>query len=128
MIEWMRAFNKAPGDHPILTFTSFDMQTGIAAAAMALGYLRKVSPEDAAKAEAPLNAAAAPDGLLLPDPSAAKLDAEQVALVIRVFGRRPPSRSSAFPVSGCAGVCALLHVRTVLEQLASVYRVLCQIH
>ena len=85
LIEWMRAFNKAPGDHPILTFTSFDMQTGIAAAAMALGYLRKVSPEDAAKAEAPLDAAAAPDGFLLPDPAAAKLDAEQVAGVVTLF-------------------------------------------
>lgn len=26
LIEWMRAFNQAPGDHPILTFTGFDMQ------------------------------------------------------------------------------------------------------
>jgi erythromycin esterase-like protein len=29
LIEWMRAFNKAPGDHPILTFTSFDMQQAL---------------------------------------------------------------------------------------------------
>ncbi len=85
LIEWMRAFNKAPGDHPILTFTSFDMQTGIAAAAMALDYLRKVSPEDAVKADPPLNAAAAPDGRLLPDPAAAKLDAEQVAGIVTLF-------------------------------------------
>src|SRR5579863_10047984 len=27
MIEWMRDYNRAPGAHPTLTFTSFDMQT-----------------------------------------------------------------------------------------------------
>lgn len=26
LVEWMRAFNQAPGDHPVLTFTGFDMQ------------------------------------------------------------------------------------------------------
>ncbi|MEK7409649.1 MAG: erythromycin esterase family protein [Acidobacteriota bacterium] len=51
MIEWMRAYNKAPGDHPILTFTSFDMQTPDVAADRVLEYLRKTAPEEVAAAE-----------------------------------------------------------------------------
>ncbi len=41
MIEWMRAFNWAPGNHPTLTFTAFDMQTGELAAQQALDFLKK---------------------------------------------------------------------------------------
>ena len=41
MVEWMRAFNQAPGPHPTLTFTSFDMQTGRVAGQQALDYLKR---------------------------------------------------------------------------------------
>jgi len=52
MIEWMRAFNQAPGNHPILTFTAFDMQKGYVAAQQVLDYLRQYSPAEVAAAEA----------------------------------------------------------------------------
>jgi erythromycin esterase len=51
MIEWMRAFNAAPGQHPILSFTSFDMQTADVAANHVLVYLRKADPQQAQAAE-----------------------------------------------------------------------------
>jgi len=51
MVEWMRRFNQAPGKHPTLTFTGFDMQTAHAAADKALAYLKQYSPGDAAAAE-----------------------------------------------------------------------------
>ena len=47
----MRAFNQAPGPHPTLTFTSFDMQTHGKAIERAAAYLKKTSPEDGTLAE-----------------------------------------------------------------------------
>ncbi len=47
MIEWMRAFNKAPGTHPVLSFTSFDMQVADVAADHVLAFLRKADPQEA---------------------------------------------------------------------------------
>lgn len=52
MIEWMRAYNRAAGERPKLTFTSFDMQTPDVAADRVLEYLRKAAPAQAAEAEA----------------------------------------------------------------------------
>ncbi|MBZ5622399.1 MAG: erythromycin esterase family protein [Acidobacteriia bacterium] len=46
LIEWMRSYNQAPGKHPILTFTSFDMQTAHVAAQKAMEYLGRYSPAD----------------------------------------------------------------------------------
>ena len=51
MIEWMRAYNKAPGVHPTLTFTSFDMQTAGVAINRVLEYLRQASPAEVAGVE-----------------------------------------------------------------------------
>lgn len=50
LIEWMRSYNQAPGKHPILTFTSFDMQTAHVAAQKALEYLGRYAPEDVEEA------------------------------------------------------------------------------
>jgi len=52
MIEWMRAYNAAPGVHPTLSFTGFDMQTPDVAMANALVYLHRVHPADATSATA----------------------------------------------------------------------------
>jgi len=46
LIEWMHGYNQAPGNHPILTFSSFDMQSSHGAAQMVLDYLGKYSPDD----------------------------------------------------------------------------------
>ncbi len=46
LIEWMRSYNQAPGSHPILTFTSFDMQVAHVAAPVVLEYLGRYSPDD----------------------------------------------------------------------------------
>jgi erythromycin esterase len=46
LIEWMRSYNQAPGQHPILTFTSFDMQAAHVAAQKALDYLMRYAPDD----------------------------------------------------------------------------------
>jgi erythromycin esterase len=51
MLEWMREFNKAPGKHPILSFTSFDMQTYRVALEKVLEFVRKHSPNDVAEVE-----------------------------------------------------------------------------
>jgi erythromycin esterase len=86
MVEWMRAFNQAPGQHPTLTFTSFDMQTGRVAAQKALDYLKQYSPDDAPAAEAVYAAAAPPHsdrGGGPPDP--AKGLSEQIAAVLKIF-------------------------------------------
>jgi erythromycin esterase len=50
MVEWIRAFNQAPGDHPVLTFTSFDMQTYDVAAERVIAFVRKHAREDLAAA------------------------------------------------------------------------------
>jgi erythromycin esterase len=52
MIEWMREFNQAPGNHPILTFTGFDMAKGSVAAQQVLDYLKQYSPGEVPAAEA----------------------------------------------------------------------------
>jgi erythromycin esterase len=44
LLEWMRAFNMAPGSHPILSFTSFDMQSSQGARTRVLGYVRSFAP------------------------------------------------------------------------------------
>lgn len=48
MLEWMRAFNEAPGDHPILSFTSFDMQTYEVARDGVIEYVERHAPGDLA--------------------------------------------------------------------------------
>jgi len=50
MIEWMRTYNAAPGVHPTLSFTGFDMQTPDVAMTNALAYLHRVHPADAVTA------------------------------------------------------------------------------
>jgi erythromycin esterase len=52
MIEWMRAWNKARGERPALTFTSFDMQTPDVAAERVREYLRQSAPAEVAAVEA----------------------------------------------------------------------------
>jgi erythromycin esterase len=46
MIRWMRGYNKQPGKHPMLTFTSFDMQTPAVAAKQVLDYIGKADKAD----------------------------------------------------------------------------------
>lgn len=55
LIQWMHDYNQKPGQHPILTFTGFDMQTPDVAAQQVLDYFGKAdkpSQESAAKAYA----------------------------------------------------------------------------
>ena len=52
MLEWMRAFNGAPGEHPTLSFTSFDMQTFAVARDRVLAFVKQHAPEQAASVEA----------------------------------------------------------------------------
>lgn len=47
MLEWMREFNKAPGDHPILSFTAFDMQVHDVAAAKVVAFVEQHLEADA---------------------------------------------------------------------------------
>ena len=59
LIEWMRAYNAAPGVHPTLSFTGFDMQTPDVALARVEAYLRQVAPAEVPalrKSYAPLRA------------------------------------------------------------------------
>jgi erythromycin esterase-like protein len=51
VVGWMREFNKAPGKHPILTFSAFDMQSTRLAAQRALAYLKQYAPDEAGPAE-----------------------------------------------------------------------------
>ena len=51
MLEWMRDFNTAPGDHPILTFTSFDMQKHQVAQERVLEYVKRTVPLELAAVE-----------------------------------------------------------------------------
>jgi len=46
LIEWIRSYNQAPGDHPTLSIAAFDMQRAHAAGAMVLEYLGRYSPDD----------------------------------------------------------------------------------
>jgi erythromycin esterase len=50
LVEWMRSYNQSPGQHAILTFTSFDMQVAHVAGRMALDFLGRYSPDDAQRA------------------------------------------------------------------------------
>ncbi len=51
LVEWMRAFNAAPGPHPVLSCAGFDIQPSPAAARMVTDYLEKYAPEAAGPAE-----------------------------------------------------------------------------
>lgn len=51
MLEWMRAFNQQPGDHPMLSFTSFDMQTYTVASRRVSEYVKRYSPEQVGEVE-----------------------------------------------------------------------------
>jgi erythromycin esterase len=76
-LEWMRAFNRAPGDHPILTFTSFDTQTTFqVVAGRALAYVKKNGPPDLASSveAAYQNLLTAPDNTLRGPSSQLTLD------------------------------------------------------
>jgi erythromycin esterase len=46
MLTWMREFNKAPGEHPILSFTSFDMQRYEVARDGVLAYFKHHAPQE----------------------------------------------------------------------------------
>jgi erythromycin esterase len=52
LVEWMRTYNLSPGRHAALTFTSFDMQFGHAAADKAVEYLKDYAPDLAGVARA----------------------------------------------------------------------------
>jgi erythromycin esterase len=52
MIEWMRAYNRRPGNHPQVTFTSFDMQLPRFAAKQVLDYLGKADRQNLERAAA----------------------------------------------------------------------------
>jgi len=50
LIEWMREYNRAPGPHPVLSFTSFDMQREEVALERALTAVRGTPEENAVRA------------------------------------------------------------------------------
>jgi erythromycin esterase len=56
MLEWMRAFNKAPCDHPILSFTSFDMQIYQGARDRVIEYVERHTPGDSGAVKAAYSA------------------------------------------------------------------------
>lgn len=51
LVRWMRAYNTAPGRHPVLSLAGFDMQSSPQAAAMVVDYLKQYAPETAGQAE-----------------------------------------------------------------------------
>jgi erythromycin esterase len=84
MIEWMRAFNQAPGKHPMLSYAGFDMQTGQVAARQALDYLKHYSPADAGAAEAAYAEVSKIDATSMSD-DRARGASEQAAALLKVF-------------------------------------------
>jgi erythromycin esterase len=94
MIEWMRAFNQAPGNHPTLTFTAFDMQKGYVAAQQVLNYLRQYSPAEVAAAEAAyVDVSKIDNAGMFHD--RAKGASEQAAAVLKVFDSRRAAMEKA---------------------------------
>ena len=51
LVEWMRAYNAAPGPHAVLSCAGFDIQPSPAAAAMVVDYLKQYAPEAAGQAD-----------------------------------------------------------------------------
>jgi len=97
LIEWMRAFNKAPGLHPALSFTSFDMQYSGAAAEKALDYLRQYAPDQAGPAAAAYAEAQDLDSKRTPFfDDRARAAADRAAAVLKVFDSK---RSEWIPAS-----------------------------
>jgi erythromycin esterase len=88
MIEWMRSFNKAPGKHPILTFTSFDMQTSKVAAQRALDYLKQYAPDAAGPAATAYTAVQDIDARGKAFDEGAQTAADKAAGVLKVFDSR----------------------------------------
>ena len=86
LIEWMRSYNQAPGKHPLLSFTSFDMQMAHVAGPMALEYLGRYSPEDVqAAAETYTEAQMLDTRRVQIYDDQAKALADRAAAVLRVF-------------------------------------------
>jgi erythromycin esterase len=51
LVKWMRAYNAAPGPHPILSCAGFDIQPSPAAPRLVVDYLKRYAPEEAGPAE-----------------------------------------------------------------------------
>ena len=94
MIEWMHAFNRASGDHTTLTFTAFDSQKGHVAAQLALDYLARYSPAEAAAAEAAYADMSKIDNAGM-SYTPAKSIAEQAAAVLKVFDSKRATMEKA---------------------------------
>lgn len=96
LIEWMRSYNQAPGKHPILTFTSFDMQMAHVAGRMALEYLGRYAPDDVEAA-----AATYTEAQMLETRRAqiyddqAKALADQAAAVVKLFDLKRTALTAA---------------------------------
>jgi erythromycin esterase len=83
MVEWMRRYNQAPGPHPILTFTSFDMQTSRAAGERVVEYLKRYAPAEATTAAGVYERANGIAGTMS-DPKAKEI-ADAANAVVKVF-------------------------------------------
>ncbi len=51
LVEWMRAYNAAPGPHAVLSCAGFDIQPSPAAARLVTDYLKQYAPEAAGQAD-----------------------------------------------------------------------------
>lgn len=88
MIEWMREFNKAPGKHPILSFTSFDMQTYDVAKERVLAYMKRYAPSEHAAVQTAYGALEKLSTRSMSDPgfAAAAAKAEEVTDLMQKLG------------------------------------------
>jgi len=94
MIEWMRAFNQAPGNHPTLTFSAFDSQKGYVAAQQVLHYLKQYAPAEVAAAESAYVDMSKIDNAGM-SYAPAKSVAEQAGAVLRAFDSKRATMEKA---------------------------------
>jgi erythromycin esterase len=113
MLEWMREYNKARGDRPILSFTAFDMQTWDVAAARVTAFVRQhARPEEAATVEAAYKALAALPKRTLRDP-AFQAAAEQAEIVTALLESR---REALAKAAGAAAFRDALQMSRIVAQ------------
>jgi len=115
MLEWMRAFNQGPGDHPVLSFTAFDMQTYSVAATRVTAFARQhaaVGGDLAATVEAAYRGLNALPGNARPDP-AFRPAAEQAHKVTALLESR---REALVKAAGAAAFRDALQMARTVEQ------------
>lgn len=119
MLEWMRNFNKGPGKHPMLSFTSFDMQAYDVARDRVLAWTKQYAPEELAKVEVAYAGLASLKPWVRTDPAFEEA-AQKADNVVRLLEAQPDTFAKA---SSAKAFREVLQMARIVEQATRMHTV-----